>query len=261
MFGLILSKLVGQLLLPPAGLILLGLAGLLGWRRRWGRPLILLSLVLFWLLAVAPVRDALLAPLEHRYPPLATDAGLGSPADTAIVLFGGGIYARSPEYGGVDTLRRSALSRTVYAADLALRSGLSVYPSGGAALAGKAAPEGSIMARWLVRLGVPASHVVVENQARTTWQNARYLKALLAAHGIRRAVLVTSAEDMPRAVWSMRAQGVAVIPAPCDYQESRLPYDVLSYVPSWSALADSGAALHEYLGLLWYRIRYGWLAR
>ena len=261
MFGLILSKLIGRLLLPPAGLILMGLVGLLAWRRRWGRVLVLLSLALFWMLGTAPVHDALLAPLESSYPPLATDAGLGSPADTAIVLFGGGIYARAPEYGGLDALRRSALSRTVYAADLALRSGLSVYPSGGEPLTGKAEPEGSVMRRWLLRLGVAADHIVVEKQARTTRQNAEMRKTLLETHGIRRAVLVTSAWHMPRAVWSLRAQGVAVIPAPCDYLENRLPYDVLSYVPRWDVLAASGEALHEYLGLLWYRIRYGWLGR
>ncbi len=261
MFGLILSKLVGRLLLPPAGLILMGLVGALAWRRRWGRALVLFSLVLFWLLGTAPVRGALLAPLEHDYLPLAADAGLGSPKDTAIVLFGGGIYARAPEYGGADALHGSALSRTVYAADLSLRTGLSVYPSGGESLKGKAEPEGSVMRRWLLRLGVPAEHVVVENQARTTWQNAVYLKTLLEAHGIKRAVLVTSAWHMPRAVWSLRAQGITVIPAPCDYAESRLSYDVLDYVPQWQVLATSGEALHEYLGLLWYRIRYGWLAR
>lgn len=261
MFALILSKLIGQLLLPPAGLILMGLVGVIGWRRRWGRGLVLASLVLFWLLAISPVRDALLAPLEHAYPPLATDADLGSPKDTAIVLFGGGIYARAPEYGGADALHRSALSRTVYAADLALRTGLSVYPSGGESLKGKAEPEGRIMRRWLLRLGLPADHVVVENRARTTWQNAVYLKALLDAHGIKRAVLVTSAWHMPRAVWSLKAQGITVIPAPCDYVESRLSYDVLDYVPQWQTLAASGEALHEYLGWLWYHLRYGWLAR
>ena len=257
MSGLILTKLVGRLLLPPAGLILVGLVGVLGWRRRWGRALVLASLVLFWLLGTAPVHDALLAPLEHRYPPLALNARLGSPDHTAIVLFGGGIYAKAPEYGGVDALHRAALSRTVYAADLSLRTGLSVYPSGGKSLTGRAEPEGKVMARWLVRLGVPIERIVVEDHARTTWQNAADLKPLLAAHGMTRAVLVTSAWHMPRAVWCMRAQGIAVVPAPCDYLENRLPYDILSYVPRWDTLADSGQALHEYLGLVWYRLRYG----
>ena len=59
----------------------------------------------------------------------------------------------------------------------------------------------------------------------------------------------------------MRAQGIAVVPAPCDYLENRLPYDVLSYVPRWNELAESGEALHEYLGQLWYHIRYAWLGR
>ncbi|MGH8056278.1 MAG: hypothetical protein ACREOH_03440, partial [Candidatus Entotheonellia bacterium] len=40
--------------------------------RRWrsGRRLLILALVLFWGLGVRPTRDALLRPLETRYPPL-----------------------------------------------------------------------------------------------------------------------------------------------------------------------------------------------
>jgi uncharacterized SAM-binding protein YcdF (DUF218 family) len=259
MSGLILSKLIGQLLLPPASLILLTAIGLLFARRRWGKPLAALALALLWLLSTEPVRDGLMASLEDRYPPVASHAALGSSADTAIVLFGGGVYARAPEYGGADALRMSALSRTVYAADLSLRSGLTVYPSGGEPLTGTAEPEGSVMRRWLVRLGVPPTHIVVEDAAATTWENARRLRVLLDENHIRRAVLVTSAWHMPRAVWSMRSQGIVVIPAPCDYRQGRLPYDVLSFVPNWDVLADSCQALHEYLGLLWYHFRYGML--
>jgi uncharacterized SAM-binding protein YcdF (DUF218 family) len=259
MFGLILSKLIGQLLLPPAGLILMGAIGLLAWRRWWGKALVISSFSLFWLLSMTPVQDGLLEPLEHRYPALALDAKLGSPDDTAIVVFGGGIYARAPEYGGIEALHQSALSRTVYAADLALRSGLSVYPSGGEALMGNVEPEASVMRRWLIRLGVPAERIFVENKAETTWQNARRLKVMLEAHGIRRAVLVTSAWHMPRAVWSLKSQGISVIPAPCDYLERMLPYNARSYLPDAEALYNSCLALHEYLGMLWYRIRFGTL--
>lgn len=252
-----LSKMVGQLLLPPADLVLLGVAGVLAWRRRWGRYLVILSLALLWLLSIEPVRDGLMASLEDQYPPLPVTATLGSPTNTAIVLFGGGIDAKAPEYGGADALSTSSLSRTVYAADLALRSGLTVYPSGGPPLTGKAEPEGSIMRRRLVRLGVPPDHIVAENAATTTWGNARRLRQLLEARGIRRAVLVTSAWHMPRAVWSLKAQGILVIPAPCDYRRESLPYDMLSFLPDGDVLADSCLALHEYLGLLWYHIRYG----
>jgi uncharacterized SAM-binding protein YcdF (DUF218 family) len=257
MSGLILSKLVGQLLLPPAGLILLAAIGLLFLRRRWGKSLVILSLAMLWLLSIEPVRDGLMASLEDDYPPLARDAALGSTTNTAIVLFGGGIYDKAPEYGGADALHMSSLSRTVYAADLSLRSGLTVYPSGGEPLTGTGEPEGSVMRRWLVRLGVPASRIVSEDSAATTWENARRLRVLLDEHHIRRAVLVTSAWHMPRAVWSLKSQGILVIPAPCDYRQGRLPYDVLSFVPDGDVLADSCLALHEYLGLLWYHLRYG----
>lgn len=255
--GLVFSKVVGQLLLPPADLVLIGVTGLLAWRHRWGKLLVVLSFSLLWLLSISPVRDGLISPLEHRYPPLALNAKLGSPSDTAIVVFGGSTYARAPEYGGVSALHQSALSRTLYAADLARRSGLDVFPSGGKAMA-TLEPDAETMRRGLIRFGVPASHIFVENKANTTWQNARRLKQMLVKRDINRVVLVTSAWHMPRAVWSMKAQGgITVIPAPCDYLEGMIPNNILDYLPKGSTLRISCLALHEYLGLLWYHIRYG----
>ncbi len=252
--SLLISKSISQLLLPPGGLILLGLLGLLCWRRPWGRALIALSLVAFWLLSTEPVRDALVEPLEHAYPAL--DANRLPAGSMAIVLLGGGLYEKAPEYGGVDSLGMHALMRTMYAADLARKTGLPVYPTGGAVLSDTTEAEGVVMRRWLIRLGVPATMVHAESAADNTWQNAANISAMFAHAGIRRVVLVTSAYHMPRAVWVFQQHGMQVIPAPCAYMSEREPYDLRSWLPRWNVLADSGDALHEYLGSLWYRIRY-----
>ncbi|MFQ5581649.1 MAG: YdcF family protein [Mariprofundaceae bacterium] len=252
---LLAAKSLSQLLLPPGGLILLAVAGLIFWRKWWGRGLVGLSLALFYLLSTEPVRDVLLNPLETAHPPLQANA---LPAGKlAIVLLGGGIYEKAPEYGGRDSLGQYALMRTVYAAELAKQTALPVHATGGAPLTEDAEPEGRIMRRWLLKLGVPANLAHAEVVANNTWENAGYIKALLDKQGIRRIILVTSAWHMPRAVWCFRVHGLDVIAAPCAYLVERESYDLRSFLPRWNVLDDSGHALHEYLGVLWYHIRYG----
>jgi len=138
-----------------------------------------------------------------------------------------------------------------------LKSGADVYATGGAPLTDAAEPEGSVMRRWLLKFGVPARKLFAEAASNNTWENALYMRKLLQAKGVRRVIVVTSAWHMPRAVWCFEAQGFQVIAAPTDYLTEQESYDLRSFLPRWTTLSDSGQALHEYFGLLWYRLRYG----
>lgn len=252
---LLISKAISQLLLPPGGLILLGLIGLVFWKRGWGRGLVLLSFASLWLLSTEPVRDLLTEPLEFQYSVL--DMSKVKTDGTAIVLLGGGIYENAPEYGGRDELGRYAMMRTVYAADVALKTGLDVYATGGKPLTQADEPEGEIMRHWLLKFGVSERYAFSENAANNTWENAAYMKKLLYKKGVNSVILVTSAWHMPRAVWCFESQGFEVVAAPTDYLTEQEAYDLRSYLPHWTVLNDSGQALHEYLGLIWYHIRFG----
>lgn len=253
--GLLFSKVVAQFLLPPAGLILLGCVGLAFYRRLWGRICIALSMALLATLSIEPVRDALVAPLETQYPPLAVDF---QPQTTdVLVLLGGGLYEHAPEYAGRDSLNDHALNRTLYAAAVAHRFDLPIYTTGGKNLAGDSEAEGIVMRRVLQQMGIPQERVRAEVQAANTWENAVLIRKMLKQSANVRVILVTSACHMPRAVWCFRRQGLAVVPAPADYMASQSTYDLLSFIPHGDVLADSSRALHEYLGLLWYHLKYG----
>ncbi len=250
-----LIKLLGQMLLPPALFLILAFAGLLAWRRAWGRRLVFMSLIAIWLLSLAPIRDFLLWPLEGAYDPLPVADADGLHAQ-AIVLLGGGLYEHAPEFGGEDALEKYALMRTVYAAELAKKTGLDVYASGGIVFSGQETPEGEVMVRWLARFGVPRERLHAENAARTTWENAQRLHDLLMQRDIQHVILVTSAYHMPRAVRAFRAHGFDVHPAPAAYRKSEAPYAVRDWFPRADAFHDACDALHEYLGMLWYFLRY-----
>ncbi len=254
MTGLLISKVIAQMLLPPGGLILLGITGLIFWRKWWGRGLVGLALALLWLLSTEPIRDALTRPLEFQYQALKVAELPSTPM--AIVLLGGGIREKAPEYDGHDELSSASMMRTLYAAKIARITGLPIYTTGGKSLTHATAAEGSIMRRWLIKFAVPESNIHVESMANNTWQNAVYIKILLRKQGIHRIILVTSAWHMLRSVWCFKHNGLDVIAAPTNYVTGQFSYDVRSYVPQWNVLADSGNALHEYLGLLWYHLRY-----
>jgi len=255
-----ISKALSQLLLPPGGLILLAVLGLIGWKARWGRALVALSLLLLWMLSTEPVRDVLLAPLENHYPAFSSEnVSIHSldRAHVAIVLLGGGIHEKAPEYGGRDALSRYAMMRTVYAAYLAKQTGLDIYTTGGIVLSEATEPEGILMQRMLMRLGLPETAIYTETKAKNTWENAANLEHPLQDQGIKTIVLVTTAWHMPRSVWAFEQHGFKVISAPCDYVVKRGSYDIRSWLPRWHVMADSADGLHEYMGLLWYRMRYG----
>ncbi|MDX8388581.1 MAG: YdcF family protein [Ghiorsea sp.] len=250
---LLLSKSIAQILLPPGGLILLALAGLIFWQRVWGRLLVGLALLLFWALSTEPVRNTLTSGLEHQYPPYNFAQAIKS--NTAIVLLGGGLEENSPDNEGHANLSRAALKRTVFAARVAEHNNFPIYITGGAPLSQVTETEAKTMADWLIWFGVDSHRIHTENQANTTWENAVYTQKLLVKSHINTVILVTSAWHMPRAVSSFKKQGLEVIAAPTDYLTEFEPYDMRSYIPHWDVFAESGDALHEYLGLVWYQFK------
>jgi uncharacterized SAM-binding protein YcdF (DUF218 family) len=69
--------------------------------------------------------------------------------------------------------------------------------------------EAELMKRRAIKLGVPAERVLVETGALTTRQNATGCAAIMRAHGLSRALVVTQAFHRARAVAAFRRAGVA----------------------------------------------------
>lgn len=239
------------LVFPPGNVLLIGLVAL--FLRRGKRTLVLAAAFLLLYLQSAPIIvDALTAPLE-RYPPLSLDH---LPIADAIVVLGGGRYRGAPEYGR-DTVSVTTLARLQYGADLERATGLPLVLSGGS-VQGERDAEAALMAQVLRSTFGIDTEILTETMSRNTAENALHTKELLDAHGWHRVLLVTHARDLPRAVEMFEQYGVSVIPAPVRFDT--LPGDdpmVLGdWLPSTSALYQLRGAYHEYVGLLWYRVRY-----
>ena len=88
--GVLLTKIVAALLLPPGGNLLLGVAGLALWRRARMLALLLLvaSFVTLYILSMPKVGDALFEALES-FPARLPGAALAEDVGAIVVLGGG----------------------------------------------------------------------------------------------------------------------------------------------------------------------------
>ena len=244
-----LSKVFTYLVLPP-GVFILILFFVFIFIPKKKKIFPLLSLLILYLLSIQPVSDMLLKPLEDAYPPLSSEFKKDWPQ--AIVILGGGIIQGSPE-AGQDTLTSDAIKRVVYAFSLRDIFNVPIIFSGGKTFEYGQEPEAITAGRLLVSLGLPNKRLILETFSRNTWENARETMIL----GFEKIVLVTSAYHVKRSVYCFNRQGVSVIAAPTDYKCDRgRKYNFFSFMPTISSLYNSYLALHEYIGLLIYRVIY-----
>jgi uncharacterized SAM-binding protein YcdF (DUF218 family) len=106
------------------------------------------------------------------------------------------------------------------------------------------------MKKLLVSLGIPESRIAVENQSSNTFESAVQVARILKG---KRCILVTSAGHMPRAMGSFKKQGMNPIPAPTHFMSIK-KFRWSHYLPSPLHLGYSDLAVHEYLGIIWYRL-------
>jgi uncharacterized SAM-binding protein YcdF (DUF218 family) len=170
------------------------------------------------------------------------------PQAQAMVVLGGAVAPPSGKFNQIDL--GSATDRVWYAARLfhAGKAPLLVL-SGGSDPQRDAYSEARAMAILLQDLGVPPQAMVLEENSRSTRENAAFSAALLNARGIHQILLVTSALHMPRALTLFTKQGLQVSPAPTDFEARFAPPCVLAWLPDALALDGSGRAIKELVGI------------
>jgi len=233
---------------------MLGFAGILLWlckRRRAGMGLLIAGVLTGYLFSIPLTAGLLNRPLQHFEPLVLENLPTRSP--DVIVVLAGGLRKRAPEYGTNDMALRT-LGRVRYAARLAHATGLPVLASGGYAY-GDGVPEAQLMQQALTEEFRVAT-VWIEDTSRTTWENAANSAPLLRVRGLATVVLVTSASHMARAKMVFERAGLTVIPAPTLFFSDRPELgDLKTWLPSIHASWEIYYALHEWVGMIWYRGR------
>ncbi|TCS35604.1 uncharacterized SAM-binding protein YcdF (DUF218 family) [Paucimonas lemoignei] len=244
------NTLVGTILLPPLNLVLLTALGL--WlarkRPRLGLSLSACTLAILTVFSTGVGARLLARPLENQNPALTSTANLDA---QAIVVLGGGRIWDSPEYGGQDIPKMTTLGRLRYGAYLQRATGLPVLVTGGAP-DGRTGSEAEMMARVLQdEMHVPVKWI--ENASDNTAQNAQYSAKILQEAGIQKIALVTDALHMPRARRAFEESGLTVVPAPTAFATTEHT-SLKAWLPGATGMQVSYYAMHEWLGLLWYRL-------
>src|SRR5262245_538748 len=236
-----LRKVVGSLVLPPNGPLIIAFAGLLllGRWPKLGRALTGFGLISLLALSMPATSIALYRTLD-KFP--SVDLAKARNAQAMIIL-GGGIRWQAPEYGG-PTVGSLTLDRVRYGAWLARQTGLSVLVSGGPIKDNTT--EAQIMQRVLLdEFGVAVRWA--EERSRNTHENAQRSAEILLPQGIRSVVLVAHELDMQRAKAEFEGAGFEVLPAP-----TMIIVDVSigleDFFPEMRALQQSYYALYELLG-------------
>lgn len=243
---------MGWLLSPLAWLLFASVLMPWGWlhRRRWlvAAGALVASVALA---AMTPLgANALAKPLERsvRVPQSCFD----TPPATVVVL-GGGIEGWPRSDTDFSVLNLSSRRRMDGAiAWWRQGQGRTLVLQGGAPHP-RATAVAVLMAAYARAQGVPESALRLEDRSGDTWENARHA-AELSPRLPHRIVLATSLVHMPRAQRAFTHVGFDVCPLGTERLRlpSRVPWAV---VPRTSALVNAEVALHEWVGLAYYRWR------
>ena len=240
------------------GLMVLGLIFGLRQRRKklyfLGRILIIAAGLVLYLFSIPAISDRLLYSLESqcRQP----NVDVLSSLDIVVVLGAG----YRPSGGFRESADPSGLA---YAR---VRGGVKAFKNSGAGAIAfcegwreNARESGAeVMKALAIELGVQEDKIITEDKSQTTMTNATELKRLLAPKEHRNIGLVTSALHMPRAERVLRQvfAGDTIVPIPVGYLYTPRTRFLSNFIPTARNLQTSTEALHEWIGMLWYKIRY-----
>ncbi len=230
MFGFYLKKVLASLLTPLAIvflLLLISIYFIYKKRAKVGLLTLIIATLLLWLFSSRPFSHSLIYSLEANYPALKNP-----PKATAILLLGGDLETR-----GWEVLNLHKLFPTAH-----------IFTSG---YKGSFFQSDAIRAReFLIRAGVNSKLITPLLKPKDTIEEARELKKRI---GKKPFFLVSSAYHIPRAMMIFTHEGLHPIPAPADF--IRRPRNLWTIFPGVKNLLYTQKALHEYLGILWLKIK------
>ena len=243
--GLILSPLTVCIVLLVSGLFLL----LFTRRQRTGKFTVTLGVVFLLLMSYDALPDRALETLEHRYAPLKE---IDSISEVKWIVVLGGGHASDPNLPVASRLSGESLSRLIEGIIIHKR-----FPQSRMLLSGgnifDPVPESKSMAELAIILGIDKDGIHEESAGLDTEDQAILIKKIV---GKDKFILVTSAFHMPRSMALFQKQGMHPIPSPSGYRvKNRNEVDPFMFFPDSGGIGKMELAVHEYLGMLWAKLR------
>lgn len=252
----LLKKIVAPFFFPVPLSILLLLAGLsvlfFTDRKKTGKVLIAVGILIFSLLSFDQISTPIISPLDRKYgaysPSISED--VSDPVQYVVVLGGG--HVSDPSLPVTSQLSEASLIRLVEGIRVYRKNtGSKIILSGGKGF--DPVPEARILVDAAKTLGMKSDDLIMESDSKDTEDQARFIKKIV---GSNRFILVTSAFHMPRAMALFRKQGMDPIPAPAGHVvKTQRQFSPGQFFPSANSLGKSERAVHEYLGMVWAKLR------
>jgi len=247
-----LHKILPFFVLPLGLTFILVTAGVVF--RRW--LFCIVGLVLLWFSAMPVTSNLLMRAVEGWEARLPAEAM--PEADAIVVLSSGRVLAPGDPpvsewddadqfFGGIELYRAG-------------RAPLVVFTGGWIPWRPAAEPEGRVLIRYAMDLGVPPGHLLTTDKVSNTAAEAAAIVELLGAReGVAappRVLLVTSACHMRRAVLLFERAGLEVIPFRVDFQVSDgRKLTILDFMPQGDSLRQMETALREVYGYWYYSVK------
>lgn len=256
-----MMALVKALAAPVVWVLALMVLGLILTRRlpkkrryRLGQCALFLAMCILFLLSTKPMSELLIYSLECQYQVPSNE--ILSTLDIVAIL-GGGMYPREG-FRTYSELSGPAYSRLCNGVRFFKQSSAGTLALSGGGPEDGVESEADVMKALALELGVPENRIITEANSHNTMENGAELAKLLSSAQARRIGLVTSALHMPRSVKVFREQfsNDTIVPIPVNHIYSPDWRNHRSYIPSSDTLAKSNYAIHEWIGMVWYVIRY-----
>lgn len=216
----------------------------------FGRRLTFLIALIFFGIALLPVGDLLLQPLENRFPPEKPDHVDG------IIVLGGDENPRLSDERGQPIAFTSMLRYMRVAIEARKYPDATLLFSGGSGLV---VPYGKVKDFEVAReamadMGVPVERMKFENKSRNTYENAMMSAQILHPAPAQKWLLITNAWHMPRAMECYRKAGFNVYADPAGYLSGTEQVPPIQFNLEENLLKTT-LAVHEYFGLAAYWLR------
>ena len=111
-------------------------------------------------------------------------------------------------------------------------------------------PEGYILKKKAVSLGVPGKIIVTE-KVKNTYEESIAVSKLISNNTS--IILVTSAYHMERSKYLFEKQGFQVTPYPVDFKTYIQKQTIMSFLPKLEALDQTSLFIRENIGRLYYK--------
>jgi len=251
--GFLAKKIISSLIEPFDLSIVILLAGIFAFTlkpwRRWGLFLVSTGTLLLFVSAMPLTARFLIRHLEvnaggYCDPEMLREKGVRH----IVVLAGSAVL---DDLTPADRWGRTSILRVMEGIRLwkeVPESSLVLSAGSGPSVTSK--PEA--MAELPRQLGVPIGALHLETRAWDTADEAQLFSEVVRKEPF---ALVTSAIHIARAMRLFQDRGTNPIPCPCDFKYRRNLPESSGSLPNAASLNDTTNAIHEYLGLLWTRIR------